>query len=492
MLHRTIPPFLLALVCDRTLADGLVEDHAASWRAVGLDDTLAGGRENALPPSLLEAVAAAAPAVRVESIGDAFKFGKHNTWWFPLYSSDGSLAQPRSAIEAAVITLFQLDFGDALTPVIGAEWWFQEQKGPAEGIGFHYDKDEAFASEHMTMRFPEVSTVTYLSEAGAPTLVFNQTTPDGNEEVPPLPRDAWVVHPRQNRHLVFRGNLHHGTAPDLSLHTEGAPRHAETPNTAPRRTLLINFWRTRPMPPNCAEFELSRWKKLSLALDAGTLQALVERPSPNADDADAKAAASAAAKTAANAAAKTAQTADLPPIAWSSMALESGQTRRMVVTVAPNDLLFFDVPKPSLLKPGAWHMAWDGASAAGPIAHLDLQHQRGVSALFRDTRPKFFVVLRGGIGGALWADELPPWLGPLQLQYEAELKFSLADPDETADFLNAFSLSASTPATAVIHDTHHPNGEKKHRLKGALNAESARRFIVDFLAARGGGKKDEL
>ena len=60
------------------------------------------------------------------------------------------------------------------------------------------------------------------------------------------------------------------------------------------------------------------------------------------------------------------------------------------------------------------------------------------------------------------------------------------------DFLNAFSLGASTPATAVIHDTHHPNGEKKHRLKGALNAESARRFIVDFLAARGGGKKDEL
>lgn len=39
----------------------------------------------------------------------------------------------------------------------------------------------------MTMKFPEISTVTYLTERGAPTLIFNQTTPDGNGEVTTYP-----------------------------------------------------------------------------------------------------------------------------------------------------------------------------------------------------------------------------------------------------------------------------------------------------------------
>ena len=39
--------------------------------------------------------------------------------------------------------------------IVGAEWWVQEQQSHAD-IGFHYDKDEAFASDQMTMLFPEV------------------------------------------------------------------------------------------------------------------------------------------------------------------------------------------------------------------------------------------------------------------------------------------------------------------------------------------------
>ena len=39
--------------------------------------------------------------------------------------------------------------------IVGAEWWVQEQQSHAD-IGFHYDKDEAFASNQMTMLFPEV------------------------------------------------------------------------------------------------------------------------------------------------------------------------------------------------------------------------------------------------------------------------------------------------------------------------------------------------
>ena len=110
----------------------------------------------------------------------------------------GSRLTPLSPIEAAIHQLFELGFErepqrtrDDATFIAGAEWWVQQQR-PRESIGYHYDKDEALASAEMTMRFPEVSTVTYLRERGGPTMVLNQTTPDGNEEIPPLPRRAWI------------------------------------------------------------------------------------------------------------------------------------------------------------------------------------------------------------------------------------------------------------------------------------------------------------
>ena len=154
---------LAAFGLRRVDAAGVVEDHSASWSAAGLADALAAGHEHALPSALFEAVVAAAPIVQREST-ESFKFGKHNTWWLPLRDAEGARLSPVSAIEAAVHHLHELDFGRAETPIIGAEWWLQERSS-TENIGFHYDKDEAYASEHMTMRFPEVSTVT-CSETG--------------------------------------------------------------------------------------------------------------------------------------------------------------------------------------------------------------------------------------------------------------------------------------------------------------------------------------
>jgi hypothetical protein len=50
---------------------------------------------------------------------------------------------------------------------------------PDEDIGFHYDKDEGIASEQMRMVYPHTSSITYLSNVGAPTFIMNMTTPDG-------------------------------------------------------------------------------------------------------------------------------------------------------------------------------------------------------------------------------------------------------------------------------------------------------------------------
>ena len=67
---------------------------------------------------------------------------------------------------------------------------------------FHYDKDEAAMKKKQTLKFPLLSTVTYLTSVGAPTIVINETATD----VAP-PTGAMLSYPKANRHLVFRGDL---------------------------------------------------------------------------------------------------------------------------------------------------------------------------------------------------------------------------------------------------------------------------------------------
>ena len=45
----------------------------------------------------------------------------------------------------------------------------------------HTYKTHVVGCAIQTMKFPEVSTVTYMTGQGAPTVIFNQTTPDGVE-----------------------------------------------------------------------------------------------------------------------------------------------------------------------------------------------------------------------------------------------------------------------------------------------------------------------
>ena len=433
---------------------GKIEDHSLSWAAAGLTHALAAGHEQALPQALYAAVVAAAPLAQRQST-ESYKFGKHNTWWLPLHDEQGRPTRPQSAIEAAVLRLYDLDFGRNPTPIIGAEWWLQE-RGPQDSIGYHYDKDEAYASEHMTMRFPEVSTVTYLGASGAPTLIFNQTTPDGNLEVPELPVEAALVHPNPNKHLVFRGNLQHGVSGELAH--GGAQK---------RSTLLINWWRYMPMPPNCVRFGADRWQRLELHLDEAKLAAL-GRP----DDGEAAP----------------------QPIAWSPLVIDPATARRVVVEVAPTDQLYFSFPE--AMAAGNWHVQWNTGEAIGPLARLDLFHQRSLNAIFNDARPKLFLVFpsrtwkqRSTPGQPTnWATSLPKWLHELQGLFGETFKFVLVEPREAADFMRQFSLTTADAPTAVIHDT--ARGGAKYRLRDKLRKKTMWRFVEDFVAQR--LQKDEL
>ena len=169
------------------------------------------------------------------------KDSKAATNWAPMEN----IRNPRSAAEMAVAILYNFAFPDGKVPrggVAGGEWWVQ-MRSSNENIGFHVDKDEGIASEEQWMKMPVLSTVTYLTDVGGPTLVLNQSSNrGGNKQEPELPVRGVLVYPKRNRHMLFRGNLQHGVVGEFGQVSQGG---------AERITFLVNWWDKRPMAPYC-------------------------------------------------------------------------------------------------------------------------------------------------------------------------------------------------------------------------------------------------
>jgi hypothetical protein len=94
-------------------------------------------------------------------------------------------------------------------------------------------------------------------------LVFNQTTKDGNSEVPPVPARGFLSYPRVNRHLLFRGNLQHGVPASLTL-PAGEVKLRKGGTGQMRITFLINWWKGKPMGPNCRKVDTKMVKSLGI------------------------------------------------------------------------------------------------------------------------------------------------------------------------------------------------------------------------------------
>jgi hypothetical protein len=139
------------------------------------------------------------------------------------------------------------------------------------------------------------------------------------------------------------------------------------------------------------------------------------------------------------------------------------------------------------------------------------------SARPRALYTNYLVLVLADAARAKWSGRLPGWFGPLhrkQIQTEPQpqpepaplaltltspspspspqlvhasylhrrhghrLKFVLADPHATADFMRFFGLTAADAPTLVIHDTVR---EQKHLVKERLGSEAAKRFVNGFL-----------
>ena len=139
----------------------------------------------------------------------------------------------------------------------GAEWWVQVKElypfdstesrlvtagNPKEAVDLHFDKDEALAQVFGLGSFPALSTVTYLTEGGSPTLVFphRYNQPEDNQM-----ENAFVSHPRLGKHLVFDGRLLHGAPSHPSLRQVNSEAADATPagkTPSLRVTFLVNIW----------------------------------------------------------------------------------------------------------------------------------------------------------------------------------------------------------------------------------------------------------
>lgn len=182
----------------------------------------------------------------------------------------------------------------------GAEWWVQIRPSPPagryamhakeelddeisrQGIWFHWDKDEdlrQIMGGDTTYLHPHLSTVTYLTPHGAPTLAVNRRIHplmgqwlDQEEEYD----EAWISWPRQGKHLSFDGRFLHAAPPDLLPDEFRAAKLDETEkvdtamssqdrklNRRQRRvTFLVNIW-LNYRPLNVNPFPKSMMDKMS-------------------------------------------------------------------------------------------------------------------------------------------------------------------------------------------------------------------------------------
>ena len=166
---------------------------------------------------------------------------------------------PKNILESLAARIFKIHTRGASNferSKSGCEWWVQvraltsddveeskpgggedecEEELKGESIQFHWDKDEVMGAIHGVYLFPALSTVTYLTDAGAPTVVVpKRMSPDGQLEVASSSGDVFLSYPSKGKHTVFDGRFLHAVPAEL--------RHSTSSEERSRVTFLVNVW----------------------------------------------------------------------------------------------------------------------------------------------------------------------------------------------------------------------------------------------------------
>ena len=158
----------------------------------------------------------------------------------------------RDVFEQAALQIAKYDLMHILPPymskhIVGFSWRILINiSGDDSGVA-HYDSDEAtdYALEDVPMINPLLSTVTYLTDNGEPTLILEQAQIIRNSPQPYSPRNAYVSMPKANKHIAFDPRLFHGANNPISSN-RGEVRIAIGMNFHTERSLESYDFALRP------------------------------------------------------------------------------------------------------------------------------------------------------------------------------------------------------------------------------------------------------
>lgn len=149
-----------------------------------------------------------------------------------------------------------------------------------ESIQLHFDKDETLCSLMSLCVHPALSTVTYLTDEGAPTIIlpYQYSNHDGETQVASGPdkdkaltnknlctaRDVVLSYPAQGNHLCFDGRLLHGAPAEFRVARNANSldkSSAQEGHVEMRVSFLVNIWLNHH-PESISELPLAVARKL--------------------------------------------------------------------------------------------------------------------------------------------------------------------------------------------------------------------------------------
>ena len=194
--------------------------------------------------------------------GDVSSLEYHNkgsTWWI---TADDI---PKCALERLAQKIFFFHTKDVEydPKTSGAEWWTQVVNA-TDDIGFHWDKDYGYEEEQGVCLYPHLGTVTYLTDIGGPTFVFNKVGGlQSGEDNSGVVDELVVSKAMFGKHIKFDGRLLHA-APSQTIF--GPVPAAQPPTTQKRITFLVNIWLNH-RTVQCKPFPAAFIKDFSTSID---------------------------------------------------------------------------------------------------------------------------------------------------------------------------------------------------------------------------------
>jgi len=175
-------------------------------------------------------------------------YSSGNTFFLPANET------PKCALEGLVHDIFRFHTENLKhrfdSNKSGAEWWSlvldhnDDDDDDDDEVGAHFDAD--YGLEDAILIHPHIATVTYFSDVGVPTTIFEKRSEieDFEKEIPA----CYVSYPRIGKHIAFDGRLLHAAPSDIVYmprhknHTDRAKRRKTYNESGKRISLLVNIW----------------------------------------------------------------------------------------------------------------------------------------------------------------------------------------------------------------------------------------------------------